>query len=566
MARKGEQRVNDIYKYDVDVKGKRIIRLTAGVGSGKNYWIGQIAKENPELRILVITSRKNTVIVQASKMNAGTFLDLDRLIDDDEEIWGEPIAEALRRVVCTNAGIEKYFKKRFDANDEFTHLWRKFDLIVLDEAHSLATDATFTDAFYTEWFIKYTVNKNPNCDVVVMSGTQEPIDWMFKGNIEKFVHDLNCFEKCIHLEPDIVRFVPQAIVPGKMHQLWRDGKRIIYFANHRNAIAQLTKELMRRGVPAEALGFSFNNPSEVASKFPDEIGSVLKDKVDEMNKNLTEDERVPSEVRILFTTSKNKEGISILDDDIKIVFAETHNKAELKQIAGRVRGNVTDGKGISTLAIVRDAQQHSANYSKLEVLLSKNAIDGLNRSLEEYKEYCESIDKAFELEQFLEAVYRKYDSVRYDYVAEEFRVYKGRIYGQKQHAHDCREFEEIIDNIDVPAFTYSRTGWDIFRQEWFPWSKVYPYKSNEELKEVAREKFHEYLVGENLLNTVIKKDKREKIGDQLRELAEVYGYDCLGFKENFKSVGKAIRKLDYQIEEVSSGVSYRIRDLREKEK
>ena len=83
MARCGKKRVSQKYDYYKDIKGKRIIKLTAGVCSGKNYWFGEIAKENPDLRILIITSRKNTVIAQANKMKAGTFLDLDGLIDDD---------------------------------------------------------------------------------------------------------------------------------------------------------------------------------------------------------------------------------------------------------------------------------------------------------------------------------------------------------------------------------------------------------------------------------------------------------------------------------------------------
>ena len=38
MARLGTLRVNDILDYEQDIKGKRLIRLRAGVGAGKNYW------------------------------------------------------------------------------------------------------------------------------------------------------------------------------------------------------------------------------------------------------------------------------------------------------------------------------------------------------------------------------------------------------------------------------------------------------------------------------------------------------------------------------------------------
>ena len=145
MARIGEKRVSEVLDYRRDIKGKRLIRLSAGVCSGKNQWIVQIAKSEPDLRILIVTSRKNTVIAQAEKLNAGTFLDLDKLIDED--LWGKPSAFAYKRVVCTNAGIEKFFKKCFNPKDERSHLWRKFNLVVIDEVHSLTMDATFTDCF-----------------------------------------------------------------------------------------------------------------------------------------------------------------------------------------------------------------------------------------------------------------------------------------------------------------------------------------------------------------------------------------------------------------------------------
>ncbi|MBP3383837.1 MAG: hypothetical protein J6M22_00050 [Firmicutes bacterium] len=564
MARVGTKRVDDMYDYHKDIKGKRIIRLTAGVCSGKNYWIGLIAKSNPELRILVITSRKNTVLAQARKMNAGTFLDLDRLIDD--EVWGLPMADSLTRVVCTNAGIEKYFKKRFCRDDARTYLWKKFDLIVLDEAHSLATDATFTDAFYTEWFIRYAVNKKSECDVIVMSGTQKPIDWLFKGKVERFVTDLDCFNECIHLEPDYVHLIPQMIVVNQMYSLWKNNQRMIYFANHRDSIAKITKELIAKGVPAEDLGFSFNNAGEVADKFPSEISEILSDKITSMNKELTTNERIPREVKILFSTSKNKEGISILDDDIKTVFAETHNKAELKQIAGRVRGNPETGTGIKYLAIIMDAKQHGSAYSTLDVMLNKYAIEGLNKALLDYRTHCESTGKTFDLDYVLKSVYDKYRSVRYDYVEGKFRLYKGRIKGNQQQMHDCKEFIDIIENYNVPCFSYSRTGWDILHQEWFPWSKIRLYSSQDEFREIARDKFREYLVSNNLLNTVIKTKQRDMVADELRKTIELYGVKCMGIKIDFKSLGPAIRKLDFKLEDKSNGVSHIITDLRESEK
>jgi hypothetical protein len=39
MARLGTARVQDVLNYERDIRGKGLIRLRAGVGAGKNYWV-----------------------------------------------------------------------------------------------------------------------------------------------------------------------------------------------------------------------------------------------------------------------------------------------------------------------------------------------------------------------------------------------------------------------------------------------------------------------------------------------------------------------------------------------
>ena len=58
MARLGTLRVSDVLDYERDIKGKRLIRLRAGVGAGKNYWARHLLEKHPDLQNLLITSRK----------------------------------------------------------------------------------------------------------------------------------------------------------------------------------------------------------------------------------------------------------------------------------------------------------------------------------------------------------------------------------------------------------------------------------------------------------------------------------------------------------------------------
>ena len=70
MARLGTLRVSDVLDYERDIKGKRLIRLRAGVGAGKNYWARHLLEKHPNLQILLITSRKNTAQAEAFHIGA----------------------------------------------------------------------------------------------------------------------------------------------------------------------------------------------------------------------------------------------------------------------------------------------------------------------------------------------------------------------------------------------------------------------------------------------------------------------------------------------------------------
>jgi len=384
MARLGSKRVSDAINYERDIKGKRLIRLNAGVGSGKNYWVVKLSQEHPELRILFITSRVNVANSQALKMGAEKFLDIETLIDDD--IWGEPAPNSKKKIVCTNARIANFIKSSYDPENRKTHLWTKFDLIIVDEAHSLSMDATFSDnVFYVEKLLKYTYNNNKNCDIVMMSGTQDPIDWLFNGQINERIYNLDLYNECIHLEPDVVHIVSETDAREHLVELWKNDKRSIYFANHRSEIGKIIKFLLKKGIPIEDCGFSFNldNKDKVLSYFPEEVQSIVEDSITYMNQCLVEKEQIPQKVKIFFSTSKNKEGISIINDDIKTIFIESLSRTDVIQMAGRVRGNSEAGAGVYDLVVVHDAKQHSSKYSDFNHKLSENCLADINKTVED---------------------------------------------------------------------------------------------------------------------------------------------------------------------------------------
>ena len=87
MARLGTLRVDKVLDYERDIKGKRLIRLRAGVGAGKNYWARHLLEKYPDLQILLITSRKNTAEAEAFKLDIDCKIHTSRLIDIHDKDW-----------------------------------------------------------------------------------------------------------------------------------------------------------------------------------------------------------------------------------------------------------------------------------------------------------------------------------------------------------------------------------------------------------------------------------------------------------------------------------------------
>lgn len=555
MARINSERVADKLNYHKNIKGKRLIRLSAGVCSGKNYWVKKTAKENPQLRILFITSRKNTVVAQANKMEADTFINLDNISESD--------LSKHRNIVCTNATIEKFFKFTYDKNNPDTFLWDKFDLIVLDEAHALTTDATFTDNFYTERFLKHTYYKNPNCDIIFMSGTIIPLDWMLGAKNTPHIHDINLFDDCVHLEPKDILVINEQASKQLLLKKLKNNERVLYFANHKDSIGKTTKWLISKGIAPDEIGFSFNYKAKDRKYFPEEIAESLDNRITKMNKELTKDERIPSNIKILFSTSKNKEGINILDDDIKITFVESHNKSELVQMAGRVRGNEETGEGIDTLVIISDAKQHLNYPDEFKYFMNKKILKKLDETLvdcltDEMKHL--NIFSPLDMQNKL-LDYKGFRYILYDFIKEEFAIYEGRIEGERQHTNDLNEFNRIISENIAIRNGKEYTGAEILKNEWFNWSDVYIlHKNKDDIKRDAGDKLREFLYRNEYIGvdkTIGEEDRDVTIKAEIKRLADFYGYNNLGLKEGFEKVGSALKKFDIQIKEVGKAKGYK---------
>lgn len=149
--------LSDILKAeDLENYGNKVC-LVAGVGSGKNYWVeNELTKHG---KVLLVTSRK---AVKDQTLTREIFTDHTSWQDDNDK-------------TCTHQMLGTFVK-----NNYFPGLSKQetaFDYVVIDEAHAIITDASFSDApFYLWEFLKHVKSKK----VILMSATISCIEGLLK--------------------------------------------------------------------------------------------------------------------------------------------------------------------------------------------------------------------------------------------------------------------------------------------------------------------------------------------------------------------------------------------------
>ena len=521
--------LSEIIDLERDILPHRVVLLHAGVGAGKNTWTKILAQKG--YRILLITSRRVTADVQAKNLDADKKIDIDRLIDLDDA-WGEIAPDVQKRVVCTNSQIENFVKNKYIPDDPKTHIWNKFDFIILDEAHSLTTDASFADSvFYVFKFLKHAYSQNPNCHIIFMTGTPQPIEWMFR---KKSVHRLLLFAKCKHVDPENVYLVPSDFAIRNLKNNWNRNQRTIYFTNSTTRILECVKLLTDMGIPEDDIGISYN-PSEKDASFSAE----LIERRSIIEKSLREQECVPKNVKILLTTVKNREGINILDTDIKIMYAESHHSAELTQMAGRVRN------GLEKFFVLYDAAEHVSNTNRYNERLEYHCVDSANKTYNDYIQYFADIYKPFPKEEIIKTVEAKFQMIRFNPFSEKFEYFQGRQKCFKQQREDSRELQDIVDTWEVPClYDGHATGGEVFHY-WFPHSKIWVmYK--QETKDIV-DTVAKYLSKNGYDDKKIKKKQYEELKTDLNKILKACNPAAIPCAYPIKSLGRALPYFGYSV-------------------
>lgn len=528
-----KKHVSDVIDIEKDILPYRIVQVFSGVGSGKNYWANSLADK---YRVLYITSRKATANAEADRIGAKRWIDLEEL---SEKSWGEIKNNP---VICTNSGIMQFLKTRYDESNKDTHIWNFFDFIVLDEAHSLTADAVFSDApFYVERFIKYSVQKNPKLHLIIMTGTPNPIDWLIpqKYDGHPSINTLDFLSTCVSVSPKTIHFIPAKKAEQKLKTLLIGGDKVVYFVSSIGNMKNIINNKITGLIANEKIGVAFAK-KEREGDFDSEF--IIHQK-NEVAAYLRENDMLPEHIQLFLTTTQNKEGVNIKNDDIHVMFVESDSADEIIQMAGRIRN------GLDTLYVIADkALPQNAEGTMLGINLDTVFLENVNSGYDSFiiAHPSKSDDAIKELE-------RRFPHIRYDPLHDKrFIIYEGKVHGEKRRISDHNDIKRWIEEYsklsDLSAGSSSTVKSMLEKQ--FPDSAIDVDNSSKTEKESWTEAaldITELLDTKNWLGNVLPDSDQEAILNAANKI-----FDKHGLKHDYKNLGAALNRVGYKKETVGT--------------
>lgn len=550
---------NTIHKY-------RVVRIDAGVGSGKNYWANKLldpkATGGKYYRVLYITSRKATAAAEAQKTNTRRYINLGEILRT-EKAFGK-----LRQCgfTLTNSGVEKFIKN--NPEESWRSLVTNLDFIILDEAHSLFTDAVFTSApFYVERFLKYALINNPSLTVVLMTGTPKYMEKLKQLTDMSLEYDsllkqrptgkqtlsykhYDYMKECNHVFPEQIYFNTREESRKLLEKYLAQGKKVIYFADDIGYIKELWRKLPeKRCLLQSEIAVGFSKEDERGAFEP----TLPKAQREEIEEYLKDHEKLPDNIRLLLSTSKYKEGININNDDIQIMMAESLWSSELTQMAGRIR------KGVENLHIVYDQRHHvyepkvAFEHSRMDALFK-----GLNAGYFEYHEKYGKKNKTWEmqcisLEESIHPLFRFDMLIRHKYLK-----YAGRYHGELARLESFEKMENAIKNWDaiideeyVGETCRIWTG-ESYLTSVFPFSAVHKpcLKTEAERKQEAKLDVDRLMCQKKWLDSKLQEEVKTEVLQDINRIEEAHSLKM------HKQLKRALNAFGYDIKNGSKNSQY----------
>lgn len=591
----GDKYLSNVIDYERDMKGRNFIAIYSGVGSGKNRFIDSFYKEdpeisNPQMTVLLITSRRAKVdeLLDGNEFAKGKIGRWGNLHDvkketESEEEFRKKYKKNLRiiergnqkhfvyqqSVVCTNAFIEKYLQYVYDPRDITTHLWELFDMIVVDEAHSLILDASYQSAPYyvhdliKEYLLRCKQGEEdyhliPMCKhLVIMTGTPEHLGELDVYTESNNLHIIDKREECINVVPRNIHFIKKDDVEKQLEEQLDMGERGIYFSQSISKLQEYYAKISDVYKPVIAYSFS---DEDKRNKLPKEV----KKKMETSEESIKKKGLLPENIQLLLSTERNKEGINIYDKDISNLYVESKHLGDIVQMAGRVRA------GVENMYVVLYGGRKENEENPYETLFALNKLVGHGENKNILNDYWQELCLKHESDLFKnrnagKTVHQeKWSSDFVDYVHETFP------YIRYSYFNNCFEFyiNRWSGNWDYDVAGYDRrqalaqkTITQMFEQ-CFPASIVHPCTiSINKKKEVdvwRVEKAKKYISDTLIIGEKYSENQRQQF---IVELNDILGTEYTHIKTIFKHMD-----LNYTMERVTKTGKINKKKITDKDK
>ena len=441
----------------------------------------------------------------------------EELLPDEIKVFkkkSDRIGDVYNQHACITSAKFAYFIKNIYKrigdkayNDKvFEIIWDIFDLIIIDEAHSIVTDASYQEApFYLYDFIRHF--DTDCCDsskhMLLLTATPEPIE-----NVCNVLNDLHTYdfsEVCAGVVPKSVSIIDSSEVKKEIEAKYLEDKnwKCVYFYSGDIILAQ------------DFCRDNNINADEVVSLFSKtEFREGLKkynlseyDKMIETEESIIKYGIIPNNTRVLLVTSKFKEGV-----DFKwffnTMYIDSHTKDDAIQMSGRARLQNHEVK------IVMDSKEfYWFDTFENETKLLKSDY-GVLKSLNEKLENLPNEEKSAFIEQVTNPCAVRTDNgveyhpyIQFSYLDNKFKIYATKAlyfkYLKESYIKWHKKDGKLKPNYHQKIL-----------QDWFKGIAVEPYYSKDFLIKQILDKYTKYA------NRLIDKEKQEKIKNTL---CEVYG-------------------------------------------
>ena len=323
-------RASEIINFDKDIADNPLTLIIAPTGAGKNYFAEQLTRR---FKTLLITNRKLKVEQTIKKADRNPELDLQRQIDFNNLDYyylpmGEIVPDNPTSTICSNAKLAKYYKDGGNPDSKTVHYYNPsiresypeniYDLIIVDEAHSVFNDSGYQDApFYVYSMIQAIAKKLVNSEnircknLILMTATPE----ILPDEILSTFNVIDLRGKVYSVSPEKIYFVSHKQTIKGLKNLVDKGDKILYF---RTFVDDRKLVSNTYDIDVKKIGVTHNNElvKDCLSKEENQM-------IDDIDATLAENGKFLNDMTVLFTTSKLTEGVDIFDD-VADVFVESH--------------------------------------------------------------------------------------------------------------------------------------------------------------------------------------------------------------------------------------------------